>query len=68
MKNYEIIVPRELIKCFYPHPEGYRYGAYVVDLINGMYTDVFMNDENKFYTITNDKKLIKYIEKNKKGI
>ena len=65
MKSYEVIVPRGVIKRFYPHPEGYCDGAYVVDLINGMYTDVFYREEGDFITITNDKNLISYLKINK---
>lgn len=65
MKSIEIIVPRNLIKTFYPHPEPYGDGDYVVDLINGMYTDVFYKEEGDFITITNDKELISYLKKNK---
>lgn len=42
MKSIEVIVPRALIKKFYPHPEQYGDGDYVVDLINGKCTDVFL--------------------------
>lgn len=64
MKSIEITVPRDLIKKFYPHPEPYGDGDYVVDLINGMYTDVFFREEGDFITITNDKELISYLKKN----
>ncbi len=64
MKSIEINVPRNLIKKFYPHPEPYGDGDYVVDLINGMYTDVFYREEGDFITITSDKDLISYLKKN----
>ena len=64
MKSIEINVPRDLIKKFYRHPEPYGDGDYVVDLINGMYTDVFYREECDFITITNDKELISYLKKN----
>lgn len=64
MKTREMIVPRDLIRKFYPHPEPYGDGDYVVDLINGMYTDVFYREEGDFITITNDNKLISYLKKN----
>lgn len=64
MKSIEIKVPRNLIKKFYPHPEPYGDGDYVVDLVNGMYTDVFYREEGDFITITNDKELISYLKKN----
>ena len=65
MKSIEIRVPRNLIQKFYQHPEPYGDGSYVVDLINGMYTDVFYREEGDFVTITNDGKLISYLKKNK---
>ncbi|PKK98663.1 MAG: hypothetical protein CVV57_05620 [Tenericutes bacterium HGW-Tenericutes-2] len=65
MKSIEINVPRNLIKKFYRHPEPYGDGDYVVDLINGMYTDVFYREIGDFITITNDKELISYLKKNK---
>lgn len=64
MKSIEIKVPRNLIQKFYPHPEPYGDGDYVVDLINGMYTDVFYREEGDFITITNNKELISYLKKN----
>lgn len=64
MKSIQINVPRNLIKKFYPHPEPYGDGDYVVDLINGMYTDVFYREEEDYITITNDRKLISYLKKN----
>jgi len=65
MKSIEINVPRNLIKKFYRHPEPYGDGDYVVDLVNGMYTDVFYREEGDFITITNDKDLISFLKKNK---
>lgn len=64
MKTRELIVPRRLIKKFYPHPECYGDGDYVVDLVNGMYTDVFYREDGDFVTITNNKDLIAYIISN----
>jgi hypothetical protein len=64
MKSIEINVPRNLIQKFYRHPEPYGDGDYVVDLINGMYTDVFYREEGDFITITNNKELISYLKKN----
>jgi hypothetical protein len=63
MKSIEVIVPRKLIKKFYKHPEPYGDGAYVVDLINGMYTDVFYREEGAFITITGEKEIITYLKK-----
>ncbi|MDY0316142.1 MAG: hypothetical protein RBQ63_00040 [Acholeplasmatales bacterium] len=64
MKSIEIIVPRNLIKKFYLHPEPYGDGSYVIDLVNGMYTDVFYREEGDFITNTNDTELISYLKKN----
>ena len=66
MDSIEIKVPRNLIKKFYPHPEPYGDGYYVVDLINGMYTDVFYRRAGDFVTITNNDDLIAYLEHNDK--
>ena len=65
MKTREMIVPRDLIKKFYPHPEPYGDGDYVVDLVNDMYTDVFLfyREEGDFITVTNNKALISYLQK-----
>ncbi|HPQ21600.1 MAG TPA: hypothetical protein PK147_07095 [Saprospiraceae bacterium] len=64
MKSIEVIVPRNLIKQFYLHPEPYGDGAYVVDLVNGMFTDVFYREMGDFVTITNDKEIISYLKTN----
>ena len=64
MKSIEVIVPRSLIKKFYLHPEPYGDGAYVVDLVNGMFTDVFYREMGDFVTITNNKELISYLKMN----
>ena len=64
MKSIEVIVPRKLIKKFYLHPEPYGDGAYVVDLVNGMFTDVFYREMGDFFTITNDKEIISYLKTN----
>jgi hypothetical protein len=64
MKSIEVIVPRNLIKKFYLNPEPYGDGAYVVDLVNGMYTDVFYREMGDYVTITNDKEIISYLKTN----
>ena len=61
MNSIEVLVPRNVIKKFHPHPEPYGDGDYVVDLINGMFTDVFYREEGHFFTITNDDALIAYL-------
>lgn len=65
MKVINAKVPRNLIKKFCPHPEVY--GDFIVVLINDMYTDVYYCEEGDFFTPTNDKKLVKYLKKNKMG-
>lgn len=62
MKSINVKVPRELIVKFYPHPEVY--GDFVVDLVNGMYTDVYYREDGDFITPTNDTKLIRYLKDN----
>ena len=64
MKSIEIKVPRNLIQKFYRHPEPYGEDAFVVDLVNGMHTDVFKKTDGEFVTITNDEELVAYLMKN----
>ena len=64
MKSIEAIVPRNLIKKFHLHPEPYGDGAYVVDLVNGMVTEVFYCEMGDFVTITNNKEIISYLKTN----
>ena len=60
MKSIEVIVPRMLIKNHLPHPEDY--GESLVELLNGMVTDVYTNYNGDLFTMTNDRELIKYLE------
>lgn len=62
MKVKKIFVPRLLIKHYLPHPEFY--GEIQVELLNGMVTDVFTDDDFKLFTMTNNTQLIKYIKQN----
>jgi len=55
----QIKVPRMLVQRFLPHPEVY--GEAFVLLDNGMVTDVYTTDSGELITITNDRKLIKYL-------
>ncbi len=66
MRTRKVKVAKHLIEAFYPHPEAY--GDFVVDLINGMYTDVYENEDGTYFTITNDRRLIKYLRKNRRKI
>ena len=59
MKSVETIVPKELIKQYYQHPQDY--GDFIVELINGMYTDVYIKEDGGLITITNEVELIKFI-------
>ena len=59
MKPMDIIVPRMLVKYHLPHPE--YYGESVVELLNGMITDVYTSEDHMLMTHTNDRKLIKYL-------
>lgn len=59
-KSIQIYIPKHLIESFHPHPEPY--GEKMVSLKNGMFTDVY-EDQNGLYSITNDKDLIDYIKK-----
>lgn len=60
MDSIKINVPRNLVKEFHDHPE--EYGDFIVTLINGMTTDVYVDESNELYTITNDEELIKYLD------
>jgi len=64
MKSIEVIVPRMLVRKHYPHPELEPYGESIVELINGMVTDVFTDEDGHLFTITNEKELIKYLRHN----
>lgn len=58
-ENIELIVPRKLIKKFYPHPE--LYGDFIAKLQNGMIIDVYYNEKHDFITIISAENLINYI-------
>jgi len=62
MKSIEVIVPRELVKKHYPHPEFY--GESIVELKNGMDTDIYTNEDGYLFTITNEDELIEYLQEN----
>jgi hypothetical protein len=55
----KLYIPKTLIESFDGHPEPY--GDRMITLINGMYTDIF-EDEQGIYTLTNDLDLVEYIE------
>lgn len=63
MKSIKIIVPRLLVKNQFPHPEFY--GEILVELLNGMITDVYTDEEDgRLFTITNDEEIIEYLAEN----
>jgi hypothetical protein len=64
MRSIEVVVPKSLIKAYYPHPEPY--GEAIVELANGMVTDIYTRDNGEIFTITNDNALIKYLKKMRK--
>ncbi len=65
MKSIKMIVPRELIKEFHPHPDWDEPFCHVVILKNGMYTDVWYENDGEYVTTTNDSDLISYIKSQK---
>ena len=62
MKRIKVVVPRMLIKHHLPHPEPY--GESLVELLNGMITDVYTNEQGELYTLTNNDKIIRYLNEN----
>lgn len=64
MESKEYIIPKNLISKIYPHPEEYGDNYFIVDLINGMFTDVFLTEDGDYITITNDEKLIRFLKSN----
>jgi len=63
MKCIKIIVPRLLIEHYLPHPEFS--GEVLVVLENGLFTDVYTDNDYNLVTSTNDRQLIRYLRKNK---
>jgi hypothetical protein len=63
METRKIIVPRSIIKRHLPHPE--YYGESIVELSNGMVTDVYTDLDGSLFTETNNEKLIYYLSKQK---
>lgn len=62
MKTRKIIVPRSIIKKHLPHPEFY--GESIVELANGMATDVYTDIDGSLFTVTNNEDLIYYLLSN----
>lgn len=62
MKTRKIIVPRSIIKKHFPHPEFF--GESIVELANGMATDVYTDLDGSLFTKTNNENLILYLLSN----
>jgi hypothetical protein len=63
MRTRIVIVPRHLIRRHWPHPE--LFGESVVELANGMGTDVYTDSKGRLFTQTNNERLIPYLLENK---
>ncbi len=62
-----IYIPSQLIVTVSEHPEAY--GHLIIELENRMKTDVYYDEvKNLYFTITNDKKLIKYLKRRRRKI
>lgn len=61
----EIIISRHLIVDVQPHPEFPD--GFIAVLDNDMVTDAFKTDEGEYVTFTNNKNIIEYVERRKKG-
>lgn len=61
----ELIISRHLIIDVQPHPEFPD--GFIAVLDNDMVTDAFKTDEAEYVTFTNNKSLIEYVEKRRKG-
>lgn len=61
----ELIISRHLITDVQPHPEFPD--GFIAVLDNDMVTDAFETDEGEYVTFTNNKSLIEYVERRKKG-
>lgn len=59
METKNVFVSRSIIKHYLPHPE--YYGEALVELDNGMVTDVYTNEFGELFSPTNDEKLIQYL-------
>jgi RimJ/RimL family protein N-acetyltransferase len=62
MKTRKIIVPRSIIKKHFPHPEFF--GESIVELANGMATDVYTDLDGSLFTKTNNEYLTHYLLSN----
>lgn len=64
MKTRKMNVPRSIVKRHMPHPE--YFGESIVELANGMVTDVYSEEDCLLYTMTNNESLIEYLSLQKK--
>lgn len=62
----EVLISRHLITHVSPHPEGFD-GGFMASLDNTMWTDAFKVSDEVYYTSTNDKQLIDYLESQNKA-
>lgn len=60
-ESIHLRIPKEIIIEYLPHPEPY--GDSLVKLPNGMITDIYTDESNNVFTITNDNDLIRYVMK-----
>ena len=60
MKTRNMIVPSNVIKRHLIHPEPY--GESIVELQNGLVTDVYTDEDGTLFTNTNNKALIHYLK------
>lgn len=61
----ELQISRHLIVDVQPHPEFED--GFIAVLDNDMVTDAFKTDEGEYITFTNNKELIEYVERRRKG-
>ena len=58
-KTKKIHVPKDIITEYREHPEDEGYKIAVFE--NGMWTDIFLDDDGTIFTLTNDDGLIDYL-------
>lgn len=58
--SIKLYIPKELIKSIDEHPEPY--GDKIAILQNDMWTDVYQDDDGRYFSWTNDEELIKYVK------
>lgn len=58
-ESIHLRIPKVLVKSYEPHPE--EHGDKLVELYNGMITDVYTDENGILYSITNNNLLIQYV-------